>query len=198
MEAGPSQRQGLYLSKVGEIEVTNPIIIYFVTVITGDFVWEAVQLRLYTLWWSGTGAEILRALLHCTAGDALIAVAALAVAVLVARFAGWPLFGRRMVVTTILLGIAYTIFSEWLNVEIRRSWAYTENMPILPFLGVGLAPMLQWLVAPCIAFAVARRFQGGNHREGRTHHPGINPRRDASPSLYMASPSGERESEPYG
>jgi len=178
--------------------VTKPITIFFVTVFTGHLVWETVQLPLYTLWWTDTKSEIVRALLHCTAGDALITAAALTLALLFGRLAEWPPFGVRMMATTILLGMAYTMFSEWLNVEIRRSWAYTENMPILPFLGVGLAPMLQWLVAPGIAFAVARRFQGRNHREGRSHHPGINPRRDASPSLYVASPSGERESEPYG
>jgi hypothetical protein len=138
--------------------VTKPITIYFVAVSAGHLVWETVQLPLYTLWWTGTDSEIMRALLHCTAGDALITAAALTLALLAARFAEWPLFGIKMMATTILLGMAYTIFSEWLNVEIRRSWAYTASMPVLPVLGIGLAPVLQWLVVPGIAFAVARRY----------------------------------------
>ena len=139
--------------------MTKPITIFFVTVFTGHLVWETVQLPLYTLWWTGTKSEIVRALLHCTAGDALITAAALTLALLFGRLAEWPPFGVRMMVTTILLGMAYTMFSEWLNVEIRRSWAYTGSMPVLPVLGIGLAPMLQWLVVPGIAFAVARRFR---------------------------------------
>ncbi|MDG4574510.1 MAG: hypothetical protein P9C36_02910 [Defluviicoccus sp.] len=47
-----------------------------------------------------------------------------------------------------LAGLAYTIFSECLNAKIRGSWAYTEWMPTLPFIGSGLAPVLQWLVIP--------------------------------------------------
>jgi hypothetical protein len=114
---------------VSKTQVTKPITVYFVTVITGHLVWETVQLPLYTLWWTGTKSEIVRALLHCTAGDALITAATLTLALLAARFAEWPTFGIKMMATTILLGVAYTMFSEWLNVEIRRSWAYTRSMP---------------------------------------------------------------------
>jgi hypothetical protein len=53
-----------------------------------------------------------------------------------------------------ILGAAYTIFSEWLNVEIRRTWSYTAAMPVLPFIGTGLTPLLQWLVVPGLALAV--------------------------------------------
>jgi hypothetical protein len=136
----------------------KPIIVYLVTVIVGHFVWETGQLPLYTLWWSGTKGTILSALIHCTGGDAIIATAALALALAAARFVGWPLFGKRLMAVTILLGIAYTVFSEWLNVEIRRSWAYTASMPIIPVLGTGLAPLLQWLIIPGIGFAVVSRF----------------------------------------
>ena len=59
-----------------------------------------------------------------------------------------------MVFTAIVPGVAYTIFSEWLNVEIRRSWSYTAAMPVLPFLGTGLAPLLQWLIVPSLALAI--------------------------------------------
>jgi hypothetical protein len=54
-------------------------------------------------------------------------------------------------------GLAYTIFSEWLNTEIRDSWAYTEWMPTLPLIGYGLAPFAQWLLVPPLALWWARR-----------------------------------------
>ena len=120
----------------------------------GHFFWEAAQLPRYTLWRTGTPHEIVFALIHCTGGDVLITTVTLAAAVALARRFRWPPFGWRMVFTAIVLGAGYTIFSEWLNVEIRRTWSYTAAMPVVPFLGTGLTPLLQWLIVPGMALAV--------------------------------------------
>lgn len=65
----------------------------------------------------------------------------------------WPAerFGAVAAMTTIL-ALGYTIFSEWLNTEVRESWAYREAMPRLPGLGTGLTPVLQWIVVPVVGF----------------------------------------------
>ena len=120
----------------------------------GHFFWEAMQLPLYTLWRTGTPREIAFALIDCTGGDILITTLTLAAAAALARLFYWRPFGWRMVFTAIALGAGYTIFSEWLNVEIRRSWSYTAAMPVVPFLGTGLTPLLQWLIVPGMALAV--------------------------------------------
>jgi hypothetical protein len=125
--------------------------------------WEAAQLPLYTLWRTGTAREIAFALFHCTGGDVLITTITLAAAIASARAFHWPLFGWRMVFTAIALGAAYTIFSEWLNVQIRRTWSYTAAMPVLPFLGTGLTPLLQWLIVPTLALATI----GGRYRRAQ-------------------------------
>ena len=129
----------------------------------GHFLWEAMQLPLYTLWRTGTPGEIAFALIHCTGGDILITTLTLAAAVALARHFRWPPFGWRMMFTAIVLGTAYTIFSEWLNVEIRRTWSYTAAMPVVPFLGTGLTPLLQWLIVPGLALAVT----GHRYRRAR-------------------------------
>ena len=49
------------------------------------------------------------------------------------------------------------MFSEWLNTEIRGSWAYSELMPVVPVLDAGLSPLAQWIVIPIAAFWWARR-----------------------------------------
>ena len=123
----------------------------------GHLLWETAQLPLYTIWSTGTRLEILFAIIHCTAGDLLITVFALALAALAARIGRWPFFGNRMALTAILLGLVYTVFSEWLNTQVRQSWSYTEAMPLLPPFGTGLAPFLQWLIVPAIAFGYVRR-----------------------------------------
>jgi hypothetical protein len=92
--------------------------------------------------------------------DILITTLTLAGAATLGWHFRWRVFGWRMVFTAILLGVAYTVFSEWLNVDIRRSWSYTAAMPVLPLIGTGLTPLLQWLIVPGIAFAIIARRDG--------------------------------------
>jgi len=131
---------------------------YFAVIAGGNLVWEFVQFPLYTLWWEGTSGEILFAALHCTGGDLLIACASFLGSLLLLGTSRWP-DDRFLAVAvmTVLTGLGYTIFSEWLNTEIRGSWAYTDFMPTLPLIGVGVAPLAQWIVVPLIAFWWAHR-----------------------------------------
>jgi hypothetical protein len=122
-----------------------------------NFGWELVQLPLYMVWWSEPWWRTAFALVHCTGGDLVIGTSAFVLALGVSRQA-WPQdrsARRRVVVVTTVIGVSYTIFSEWLNVEVRQSWAYTESMPRLPFLGTGLTPLLQWLLLPGVAIVSA-------------------------------------------
>src|SRR3546814_18020732 len=65
----------------------------------------------------------------------------------------WPQARFHTVAALAILGgLAYTIFSEWLNTEIRGSWAYADAMPQLPLVGAGLSPLAQWIVVPLLAF----------------------------------------------
>ena len=132
---------------------------YMTLLIPAMLIWEIAQLPLYTLWWEESAGAIAYAVLHCTLGDALIGVAALAWALLLTADRAWPAQGfRRVLVAAVAIGVAYTIYSEWLNIEVRRAWAYTEAMPRLPWLGTGLGPLLQWSVLPPLALVAARRF----------------------------------------
>ena len=120
--------------------------------------WEMLQLPLYTIWRTGSSGEIAFALIHCTAGDLMIASLTLLIALLAFGRRAWPAVASRPVIlATIALGAGYTVYSEWLNTTVRKSWAYADMMPLVPGLGTGLSPLLQWLVVPAIAFAVAVR-----------------------------------------
>jgi hypothetical protein len=134
--------------------------------------WEVVQLPLYTLWREASLGAKAYAVLHCTAGDALIALAALAVALVVAGSARWPA-ERFLAVAAVALvgGLAYTVYSEWLNVRIRGAWSYSALMPLVPPFGTGLAPLAQWLVVPAAALALVRRRSADepNARERVAH-----------------------------
>jgi hypothetical protein len=130
---------------------------FLVFVAAANLVWEFAQMPLYTLWYEGSPGEIIFAAVHCTGGDILIASASLLLALLIAARPTWPRETyRRVAALTMALAFAYTVFSEWLNTEIRGSWAYSELMPVVPVLEAGLSPLTQWVVIPLAAFWWAR------------------------------------------
>ena len=137
---------------------------YGVASALGHLVWETLQLPLYTIWYDGTAGQIAYAVLHCTGGDLLIAGATLLAAV--SMFGrGWPAEQtafRNVAIAAIVFGIGYTVFSEWLNVHVRAAWTYSPLMPLLPPLGTGLSPVLQWIAVPVAGFAWARPRTSGS------------------------------------
>ena len=56
----------------------------------------------------------------------------------------------------VALGWVYTAISEHVN-TVRGAWRYSDLMPIVPGVNVGLSPLLQWLVVPCIGLWWAAR-----------------------------------------
>lgn len=132
---------------------------YVVAAAAGHLVWEFGHMPLYTLWTTGTPRAIVLAALHCTGGDLLIAASSLVAALLLLGDNGWPAVRFRPVAAmTIATGIAYTVFSEWLNVSVRAAWAYSDRMPTLTVgeLELGISPLLQWIVVPVLALRATR------------------------------------------
>lgn len=122
----------------------------------GNLVWEILQLPFYTLWQEGTPRSRLFAILHCTAGDVMIGTAALLASVMLFGRRGWPRFKHRRVLgAATFAGVAYTVFSEWMNTQVTMSWQYAESMLQVPPLGTGIAPLLQWIIVPPMAYSLA-------------------------------------------
>lgn len=122
-----------------------------------NLVWEYLHLPLYTLWAEGTPWQLFWYPLHCTGGDIMIGTLSLVAALVVFGSEQWPIERWWAVAcATIAIGVAYTVYSEWSNVTVRKSWAYSALMPMLPGTGIGVSPLLQWVVAPLIAFGASR------------------------------------------
>ena len=101
--------------------------VYLGAAVLGNLAWELAPLPLYTLWQTATPGALGFAVLHCTGGDILIALTSLMLALVLAGNVAWPdCHFRRVATLTIVFGVSYTVFSEWLNVTVRHTWA----MPI--------------------------------------------------------------------
>jgi hypothetical protein len=133
---------------------------YLPGIAIANLLWEVAQLPLYAIWTEKPPGFVRYAVLHCTAGDVLIAGSALLLATCLAAPREFPRRGlARVAIVATLLGLGYTVLSEWLNTAVRASWAYAPAMPIVPLVGVGLTPFLQWSVLPPLALFAAFRRQ---------------------------------------
>jgi hypothetical protein len=133
------------------------VLAYAAVLLASNLLWEIAQLPLYTIWSTAPPNQIVFAVIHCTAGDLLIGVAALAVALTIIRPQLPPPRLGGLAAVTIIGALAYTILSEWLNVSVRGTWAYAPAMPVLPVVGTGVSPLAQWVVTPLVALVAARR-----------------------------------------
>lgn len=140
---------------------------YAVVTLLLNLVWEFAQMPLYTVW-SEPWDSIAFAGLHCLGGDLVIACLCLWASLATLGDPRWPAARfERVAVVSVLLGLGYTVSSEWLNVHVRKSWDYTAMMPLVPPFGTGLSPLLQWVVVPLCALWAA----GRGHRSAVAQRP---------------------------
>ncbi len=112
-----------------------------------NLAWEIAQVRLYTIWAEADGLSVAWALLHCSLGDVAIALALFALVGMVLRCVDWPVPRPWAGGTIAVIGaLAFTAWSEWYNVYRAGNWAYSASMPLI--FGIGVSPLLQWLVVP--------------------------------------------------
>jgi len=131
---------------------------YLAFLAIANLLWEALQMPLYTLWYTGTPRQIIAYGAHCIGGDILIGAASLLLALVVFARPDWPSRGyRRIAVIATSFGFLYTFWSEWYNVTVVGRWAYSGMMPVIPLIGVGISPLAQWILVPVAGFWWVKR-----------------------------------------
>jgi hypothetical protein len=122
--------------------------------------WEVAHLRLYLLAEDGNRWRVTLYMAHCVLGDVAIATLTYLLVAMFWRQMNWPRqrmwAGGMMLVA---LGMGYTAFSEWYNVYQIQSWVYSETMPLI--FGIGVTPLLQWLIVPGVMLFLIRRTRIG-------------------------------------
>lgn len=121
-----------------------------------NFFWEVAHTYFYTLKESPFEA-MLYGWLHCTLGDVMITLGSFWLVSLLSRSRRWLFSLHKMnFLGFIAIGVIYTFFSEWANVWVFKSWDYNETMPMIPLTGIGLTPVLQWIVVPMVVIFLVR------------------------------------------
>ena len=116
--------------------------------------WEFLQSPFYTDTFTDSWTRVIYNRVHCTGGDMIILLGAFW---LVSLIWGRSWIKRRAVAPEVLFiasGLLYTIFSEYRNVYLAHSWAYSTWMPTIA--GIGLVPVMQWLLIPRLIIRLLR------------------------------------------
>ena len=128
------------------------LISVFAVAVLLNYLWELAQAPLYV------GLESYNASVfwHCfvaSLGDGVM--------VLLIVAAGWICFrrwdwfqqpGLAGYVLMLTAGLLLAVSVEWVAVHILARWEYTEKMPTLPRLRIGLVPIAQMILLPPLAF----------------------------------------------
>jgi hypothetical protein len=118
-----------------------------------SLVWEGLQSPFYADTFVAPWTTVAANRLHCAGSDAIILLAAFWIVALSwgrswMQMAHWVPF-----LICLALGVAYTAGSEYVNVFMLQRWTYSQWMPTIG--GVGVVPLLQWIVVPSMSVHVA-------------------------------------------
>ena len=123
-----------------------------------NFVWEIWQAPLFKSMDSLTHFE---ATIQCTRaalGDVIILLVAFWIIALTAKSRHWIIHPKTIqIIGFIAIGLIITVVFEAIAIHVLNRWQYATVMPILPILGTGIAPILQWLIIPPIIVSMMRR-----------------------------------------
>ena len=133
------------------------MLVLFVVSVFVNFIWEFIQAPLYA------GKASLGAMAwHCffaSMGDGII--------LWIIYGLGWAAFGNWLWTTQpgswqmafmVSVSLVMAVFIEWSALHWLRRWAYTEQMPRIPVLDVGLTPILQMLILPPLIFLLTQKL----------------------------------------
>ncbi|WP_368649943.1 hypothetical protein [Brucella intermedia] len=109
---------------------------------------------------------------RCTLGDIAIAGAAILAGRWFSRRPFWPFTARfALVVVTVLTGFLLTVAIEWASIHLLARWSYAAKMPVLPYVHIGISPLLQWLIVPIVSLWLAFRSERSGSQPTQSANP---------------------------
>ena len=125
-----------------------------------NYPWEFIQAPLFEGMAERPHGAAVKACTQAALGDSVIMLVAYWGVAALGRGRAWIAApGWREVLLFSSIGVAITVVIEWLALSggWLSGWTYSSLMPIIPGLGVGLVPVLQWIVLPPLVAALVAR-----------------------------------------
>ena len=133
-----------------------------------NYAWELTQAPLYEGAATAAYWTVVKGCARATFGDGVILLIAYWSVAAVTSDRRWLAgLDRLRLAGFVGIGIAITIVLERLALQSTFAgwgWRYSEAMPVVPGIGVGLTPLLQWLILPLTTlWLVRRQIQAPTH-----------------------------------
>ena len=123
-----------------------------------NFVWEFLQVPFFQAMPDLAHWDAVKICVFATLGDVGIALVAFWSVAAMSYARSWILSpSGQQVLAFVTVGVLITVVAEWLATDVLNRWAYATSMPTLPLLGIGLLPLLQWLILPPLVVWFVRR-----------------------------------------
>lgn len=132
-----------------------------------NYPWEFLQVPLFAGMPEAAHWDAIKTCTRAALGDALIMLIAYWTVGLVVRNRSWVLApSTARTCMFVAIGVVITISIERLAIAGMwlAGWRYSSLMPIVPGIGVGLSPLLQWVVLPPLVVWFSRRQILGSGR----------------------------------
>ena len=155
-----TDRLGTTAGRVASAVTASPEFNVAIFALLLNFAWEILQAPLYAGMAHMPHAQVTRACLQATAGDAVIMLIAYGAVAGVARSRRWIVAEKGwQLALFIVIGVSITAAIEWLATRGYwiGNWDYLPTMPLVPGTGLGVAPLLQWVVLPLLTVWFVRR-----------------------------------------
>lgn len=125
-----------------------------------NYPWEFLQAPLFDRMADAPHRQAIMICSLATVGDAMIMLMAYWIVSACAANRGWIVVPRAaQVALFVAVGATITVVIERLVLQGLwiRDWRYSASMPVFSGIGVGLSPVLQWLLLPPLVIWFTRR-----------------------------------------
>lgn len=166
----------------GLLELPECNIVLFALLL--NFPWEIYQAPLFAGMEDARHRDAVEWCSRATLGDAVILLSAYWLVALATRTRRWILAPTApQLALFVVAGLAVTVAIERLALSGRwfQGWSYAPAMPVVVGLGIGVAPLLQWLVLPPLVVWLVGRQLMPRRGEYVAYHGGDAPGDPASP-----------------
>lgn len=138
--------------KVENVKKPHLLLLVFIIGFLTNMVWENAQAFLYE-GYTGFLSHFMICFI-ATIVDALVILLFYLCIAVIRRDMYWIQYWDWKLINLLMIagGVVVVGFEKW--ALLKGEWSYTEAMPVVPFLEVGLLPLLQLMILPVLTFYI--------------------------------------------